>query len=268
MPMFELETVLQIPKANVSRRLLALERMHPLVEQEAVLVPLVPELEVVIDEHRDAVQWLLRWRNQKTDKAMHAQQAQELDAQVDNQLSNVLALVRAARGAHEPGSPKHVAAALIEDREFASGVYPITSLAFADEHVAVNALLRNLGAPPLLEAVKAIDMVDAVDRLAKLNAAYGAAVSQRADIDYDDVVASNQSSIRMLTSWMAKVLGALPGIDGPDREARERVFAPYEAQVAEYRLLRARRAAQQAGEFPLDDESADELDEELEDLNA
>ena len=243
MTMSSLESLVRIPRLTAGRRLVALQRMRVLVADEAPLHTLMAELDAVIELHENAASQLLRWRSAESDKSMHAHDAQQLDAQVDRHLSAFLGMLRNARVAFEPDSPQYEAAVFLEEEEFPSGVRPITSLPFVDQFVAVDQLLKNLAEPAQADAVQTLSLGDAVARLSTLNAAYGQAVSMRSDTSYDDVLQSNRAAFEALTSWAARVVGALPSWAGPDQEARERIFAPMDAQVEEFRQLRARRAA-------------------------
>jgi hypothetical protein len=191
------------------------------------------------------------WNQQKQQDKLSRKEATRIDDELDTTLS---AMYQTLEGFAklEGTSDKGAMAAEIVDTLFPSGVFPITSQSFEDQHGSVLEVTERLRSEFADESQK-LGIGDYVDKLEELNEEFGRELSERdREISYDEVEAAYTEAQNQFHGLVAQVMADYY----EDMETFNRIMEPVWEQTE-----RTRRGYQRSGEAPpVDPESGEPLE--------
>jgi hypothetical protein len=195
----------------------------------------------------------LQWEQQRDEDPLRSEDATKIDNKIDSTLSNILQIAEGFAEAEMETERKRVADEFVDDL-FASGVYPITSKPFHDQHEAVNRLLDQIE-DSYTEHVEKLNIGGLCTQLRELNEEFGQRLgsTQAERIDYDEVEAATVEAEDAFYNLIVKVMHDY----ADDLETFNRVVYPLREQ-----LEWTRRHMKRRGTVPeIDPDSGEPVDE-------
>jgi hypothetical protein len=178
---------------------------------------------------------------QKNQDPMVHEGAQELDNRIDKTLSQLLQAAEAFAGLEAETRQQQLAEELI-DELMPTGVYPITSKSFGEQHLAVDEMLGRLHSD-FSEHVQVLSLDEIVDQLAELNEEFGEKVNRPGDtVTYDEVQAARAEAQDAFDRLLIKILHDY----GDDLETLREILEPVHRQ--ERQMKRSLRRTGEAQE--------------------
>ena len=196
------------------------------------------------------------WEQQKKKDPLERKGTQEIDNRIDGTLSHIL---KTAEGYADLEVDRHKSQLADEFLEqlFPSGVYPITSKPFDDQHTTVNELIERLEGP-FAEHVEAMSLGGLVEQLETYNERFGAELEPTRDsITYDEVQSAYTEAEDAFHQLVVQVMADYGG----DTDQLNEVLSPLTEQTA-----RTKRHLQSRGTMPeIDPETGEPVDAQGED---
>ncbi len=180
------------------------------------------------------------WNQQKQQDKLSRKEATRIDDDLDTTLS---AMYQTLEGFAEleGTSDRGDMAAEIVDTLFPSGVYPITSQSFEDQHGSVLEVVDRLRGD-FADEVQKLAIDEYVDEIEQLNEEFGRKLSNRdREISYDEVEAAFTEAQNQFHGLVAQVMADYY----EDMETFNRIMEPVWEQTE-----RTRRGYQRRGEAP------------------
>lgn len=178
---------------------------------------------------------------QKDQDPMVREGAQELDNRIDTTLSQLLQAAEAFAALEAETRQKQLAEELI-DELMPTGVYPITSKSFGEQHLAVDEMLGRLRGD-FSEHIEVLSLDEIVEQLAELNEEFGEKVNRPGDtVTYDEVQAARAEAQDAFDRLLIKILHDY----GDDLETLRDILEPVHDQ--ERKMQRALKRTGQAQE--------------------
>ncbi len=179
--------------------------------------------------------------NQKDLDPLVSEGAQELDDRIDKTLSQMLQAAEAFADLEAETRRQQLAEELI-DELMPTGVYPITSKKFGQQHLAVKEMVERLRGD-FSEHVQVLSLDEIVDQLAELNEEFGEKVNRPGDmVTYDEVQAARAEAQDAFDRLLIKILHDY----GDDLETLREILEPVHDQ--ERKMKRSLRRTGQAQE--------------------
>ena len=214
---------------------------------------LVEVADRAVEKHRKARSLAYDWNQQKQRDPLRREGTASLDNRIDGTLSSLLGAAEILADLEAETEQKRVAEEFVEDL-FPSGVYPITSMKFADQFVAVTELLDRLEGP-YAEHVEVMNVGPIVEQLEELNGQFGAKLEQVSEtLAYDEVETAKVKAEDAFHELVALAIGGY----ARDMETLNRVMAPVLEQTE-----RTRRHLRGRGSIPeVDPETGEPVEPE------
>lgn len=248
MPM-HIRDLITIGGLGAARRLLALERVLPLVAEHPV-----DGLSEALDDaiaHEKRVLAMEAARRAPIRSALHEAEARDLDQQLDRAVSALRDLLVSTVQVHPPPAQDHAQQLL--EALFPAGVAPVTGLPYVEQHGALREMFARLQRDPQLSAsVAALYLSGPLQHLEALNEAYGAALSATGgeEVTHEAYARAERQGRDTLAAIVARILGAYPTDAPADLSARSQLLEPIALQQAEARALRRSKRNGTAPEGP------------------
>jgi hypothetical protein len=202
-------------------------------------------------KHSVAAQLKYDWEQQKQQDPVANDGARELDDEIDRTLSLIYQGAEVYTGIKAESRKSELADEFI-DELFPSGVYPITSLSFAEQHDAVDTLLGRLNGE-FTEHLEEMNLVELVDQLAELNDEFEELLEADADqVVYDEVEAAYREAEEAFHKVIVQVMGEY----ADDMETFNEVMAPVHKQTE----LMRRHLRRNGGRPAIDPETGEPVD--------
>lgn len=195
----------------------------------------------------------LQWEQQRDEDPLRSEDATKIDNKIDSTLSNILQIAEGFAEAEMETEQKRLADEFVGDL-FASGVFPITSKPFHDQHEAVNRLLDQIE-DGYTEHLEKLNLQRLVGQLRELNDEFSQRLgSTQADrIEYDEVEAATVEAEDAFYKLLVKVMHDY----ADDMETFNEVVYPLREQ-----LEWTRRHMKRRGTVPeIDPDSGEPVDE-------
>ena len=239
---FALGSLLQLHVFPTGRRLWAMQQLQRRAADRGF-----PELAAhaarSIEHDRVTRQLDARWAARQLGPGQGEDPVQRVDAIVDRTLLALRDAAESQAAAARPGDGAAEKVATLLRALFPMGVAAVTSMTYADELNAVEAIIARLRGD-LAPLVADLSLGRHADRLAELSVEYRAALAgpRPEPLDFGQVRAARARGQEMLLTAIALVLGRYPGNAPSDLEGRAALLAPILEQdeiVRQY--FRARR---------------------------
>ena len=193
------------------------------------------------------------WELRKNTDPLERDGAAELDNRIDKMLSRILSTIENFAALGDGSEKGRLADELLEDL-FPSGVYPITSKPFTDQHATINMLLGRLE-DSYARHVDVLGLDPFVRRLAELNREFRTRLRPTRELlTYDEVESAFLEAQNAFHRLVVKVMGDYCR----DFDKVQTVLEPVDQQTE-----RTRRHLKRRGTIPeVDPESGEPVDEE------
>jgi hypothetical protein len=209
-----------------------LEILKRLGNQQAIEVA-----ERALEKQEKASALKYDWEQQKTQDPVTNEGAQEIDDRIDATLTNLKKGAEVFASVERETEQKKLAEEFL-DGLFADGVYPITSLPFAEQYVTVRELLRRLNGE-FSEHVDRLNLRTLVDQLERLNDEFGEVLEYDIDqVEYAEVEAAYEEAEEAFHKLLIQVMCDYKD----DLETFDEVIAPFREQEERTRRMLKRRA--------------------------
>ncbi len=189
-------------------------------------------------KHDRAAQLKYHWEQQKEQDPVASEGARELDDEIDRTLSLIHQGAEVFTGLNEDSRQKELAEELIGEL-FPSGVYPITSMSFAEQHDSVEFLVERFDGE-FEEHVDELNLRALVEQLRELNDEFGGKL--RADTEqivYDEVEAAHREAEEAFHQLIARLMADYAN----EMETFNEVMAPVHKQTELMRRHLKRRGS-------------------------